>query len=113
LERGGRHGKPGPSHQESIAGIGNRHDGIPVADVTAYRTTTDQFPYFAPTPWIFNETGGNGTAVADSYYLQLEPLPAGIHTIHYDGTFIIPAGVLGHKAVTIPKDVTLLITMGS
>jgi hypothetical protein len=88
-------------------------DGIPVANVTAYRTTTDRFSFFAPTPWIFNKTGGNGTAVADGYYLLLKPLPAGIHTIHYGGTFIIPAGVLGHKAVTIPKDVTLLITMGS
>jgi SAM-dependent methyltransferase len=27
LERGGRHGQPGPSHQESIAGIGNRQFG--------------------------------------------------------------------------------------
>ncbi|WP_316150587.1 hypothetical protein [Cupriavidus sp. BIC8F] len=88
-------------------------DGVPVTNVTAYRITTDQFSFSAPTPWIFNKVGGNGTAVADGYFLLLKPLSAGTHTIHYGGTFRIPAGVLGHKAVTIPKDVTLLITMGS
>ena len=28
-------------------------DGVPLADVTAYRTTTAQFTFNAPTPWIF------------------------------------------------------------
>ena len=87
-------------------------DGKPVDNVTAYRATTDQFTFTAPTPWIFNTVGGTGTAVGDGYFLMLQ-LPPGSHTIHYGGTFVIPKGVVSHKAVTIPKDVTLLITMGS
>jgi hypothetical protein len=87
-------------------------DGVPVPNVTAYRVTTSQFTFTAPTPWIFNTVGGTGTSVGDGYFLMLL-LPPGSHTIHYGGTFSIPKGVLGHKAVTIPKDVTLLITMGS
>jgi hypothetical protein len=86
-------------------------DGVPVANVAAYRTTTGQFTFTAPTPWIFNTVGGNGTSVGDGYFLMLQ-LPPGAHTIHYGGKFNIPKGVLGHKAVTISKDVTLLITMG-
>ncbi|OAJ62770.1 hypothetical protein A6V36_20585 [Paraburkholderia ginsengiterrae] len=86
-------------------------DGVPVANVTAYRTTTVQFTFTAPTPWIFNTVGGSGTSVGDGYFLMLQ-LPPGAHTIHYGGTFNIPKGVLGHKAVTIPMDVTLLVTMG-
>ena len=71
-----------------------------------------EFPFTAPTPWIFNTVGGNGTAVADGYFLLLEPLPAGPHTIHYGGKFHIPAGVLGPDPVDIVKDTTLLITVG-
>jgi hypothetical protein len=86
-------------------------DGVPLANVTAYRTTTSQFSFSAPTPWIFNTVGGNGTSVGDGYFLMLQ-LPPGTHTIHYGGTFKIPKDVVGHKAVAIPKDVTLLVRMG-
>ncbi|MBB5507785.1 hypothetical protein [Paraburkholderia atlantica] len=90
-------------------------DDVPIANVSAYRTMTDQFPFTAPTPWVFDPTGtgGNGTAVGDGYFLLLEPLSAGSHKIHYGGNIHIPAGVLGPDPVDIPKDVTLLITVGS
>lgn len=88
-------------------------DGAPVTNVAAYRTTTDQFAFSAPTPWIFNNTGGKGTSVADGYYLLLEPLSAGPHTIHYGGRFHFPAGVLGPDAVDIPQDITLQIMVGA
>jgi hypothetical protein len=88
-------------------------DGTPVPNVTAFRTTTNQFTFTAPTPWVFNLNGigGTGTAVGDGYFLMLQ-LPAGPHTIHYGGKFNIPKGVVSHKAVSITKDVTLFITMG-
>lgn len=88
-------------------------DGVPVANVTAYRTLTDQFSFFPPLHWAFGDDGGvPGTAVADGYYLLLEPLPAGSHTIHYGGKFRIPAGVFGPDPVDVIKDTTLYITMG-
>lgn len=86
-------------------------DGTPVPNVTAFRTTTNQFTFTAPTPWVFNANGGTGTAVGDGYFLMLQ-LPPGPHTIHYGGKFNIPKGVVAHKAVSITKDVTLFITMG-
>ncbi|HKR44475.1 MAG TPA: hypothetical protein VJU59_33190 [Paraburkholderia sp.] len=90
-------------------------DDVPVANVTAYRTTTNQFTFTAPTPWVFypTGTGGTGTAVGDGYFLMLEPLPPGSHKIHYGGKFHIPAGVFGPDPVDVIKDTTLLITVGS
>jgi hypothetical protein len=91
-------------------------DGVPVVNVTAYRTLTDQFSFFAPTPWIFNTTGGNGTAVGDGYFLILKPLPAGPHTIHYGGRFHFLPGDFGPGQPLPPdvvKDTTLLITVGA
>ncbi|WP_341313594.1 hypothetical protein WN982_19820 [Paraburkholderia sp. IMGN_8] len=88
-------------------------DDVPVANVTAYRTTTGQFTFTAPSPWIFNTIGGDGTAVGDGYFLMLKPLPAGSHKIHYGGKFHIPAGVFGPDPVDVIKDTTLLITVGA
>jgi hypothetical protein len=87
-------------------------DGTPVPNASTYRVATDQFTFTAPSPWIFNTVGGTGTSVADGYFFMLQ-LPPGSHTIRYGGTFNVPKGVLGHKAVTINKDITLLVTIGS
>jgi hypothetical protein len=88
-------------------------DGVSVGNISAYRTPIGQFSFSAPSPWIFGHTGGKGTAVADGYYLLLEPLSAGLHTIHYGGKFVIPAGVFGSEQAVIAKDITLLIRVGS
>lgn len=88
-------------------------DGVSVANLAAYRTTTGPFSFSAPSPWIFGHTGGKGTSVADGYYLLLKPLSAGLHTIHYGGKFVIPAGVFGPDEAVIAKNVTLLIRVGS
>jgi hypothetical protein len=87
-------------------------DGVPLKDLTAYRTTTDQFKFTAPAPWIFDPDGpgGNGSAVGDGYFFMLKPLPPGSHTIHYGGRFHIPASAGG--PVDIVKDTTLMITVG-
>ncbi|WP_336596467.1 hypothetical protein [Paraburkholderia bengalensis] len=86
-------------------------DGVPVTDVTAYRTTTAQFTFDAPTPWISNTTGGIGTGVGDGYFLMLKLFSPDPHTIHYGGRFHIPESVFG-MPVDIAKDTTLMITVG-
>ncbi|KVD75793.1 hypothetical protein WS62_03440 [Burkholderia sp. ABCPW 14] len=88
-------------------------DNVPVSNLQNYHALTQQFHFRAPTPWIFNSTGGNGTSVADGYYLMLQ-LPPGSHTIHYGGTFHLLANDLypGSAPVNLPMDVTLLVTMG-
>lgn len=62
-------------------------DGVTVPDIRAYRFTSPQFRFDAPTPWIFGETGGRGKAVADGYYLIVTPLSRGTHIIRITGAF--------------------------
>jgi hypothetical protein len=62
-------------------------DGVSVPNMDAYRFTSAQFRFHAPSPWIFGETGGQGTAVADGYYLMVTPLSRGTHTIRITGNF--------------------------
>ena len=62
-------------------------DGVTVPNIDRYRFVSPQFRFSAPSPWIFGETGGNGTSVADGYYLLLAPLSRGKHTIQITGAF--------------------------
>jgi len=62
-------------------------DGVPVADLDAFRFLSPQFSFSAPSPWIFGETGGTGTAVADGYYVFLKPLAPGEHVLEIEGAF--------------------------
>lgn len=72
---------------DHIQNVACEIDGVAVPNMDAYRFTSPQFHFNAPTPWIFGETGGQGTAVADGYYLAVLPLPRGSHTIHITGNF--------------------------
>jgi len=62
-------------------------DGAPVANLDDFRFLSPQFTFSAPSPWIFGETGGTGTSVADGYYVFLKPLAAGEHVLHIEGAF--------------------------
>jgi hypothetical protein len=66
-------------------------DGQMVADLDKFRFASPQFTFQAPTPWIFGETGGNGTAVADGYYVMLPPLATGHHTLSCGGRIYFSA----------------------
>lgn len=89
-------------------------DGVAVENLDHFRFSTPQFEFTAPTPWIFGDVGGTGTAVGDGYFLLLE-LPKGQHTIHYGGTFRFAPGELFpdvQEEIVLPKDITLKITVG-
>ena len=60
-------------------------DGHAVKKPESYRVTSPQFTFWAPTPWIFGDTGGMGTAVGDGYYIFLAPLSHGEHTLRFGG----------------------------
>ena len=62
-------------------------DGVAVANLSAYRASSPEFSFTAPTPWLFGATGGAGVSVADGYYLMIAPFSIGAHTIHYSGAF--------------------------
>lgn len=82
-------------------------DGTPVTNVRSFRFSTPQIRFTAPTPWIFGMTGGRGTSVGDGYYLMLNNLSKGKHTIHYGGTFHFDAGELGPDPIDLVKDITI------
>ena len=63
-------------------------DHQPVKHLDQYRVASPQFDFTAPTPWIFSPApSGPGTSVADGYYLMLQPLDKGPHTVHFTGAF--------------------------
>jgi hypothetical protein len=70
-------------------------DTVPVPNITAYRFVNPQITFTAASPcWVFAAcnggcatTGGTGTSVGDGYYIFLNPLSVGLHTIHYKGDF--------------------------
>ncbi|HXJ61543.1 MAG TPA: hypothetical protein VNU68_33285 [Verrucomicrobiae bacterium] len=62
-------------------------DGALVENLETYRVSSRQFQFNAPTPWIFGETGGAGTAVGDGAFLLIKPLSKGEHVIHATGGF--------------------------
>jgi hypothetical protein len=86
-------------------------DGMPVRNINAFRFSTPQIRFTAPTPWIFGSTGGTGTSVGDGYYLMLDRLSRGKHTIHYGGTFHFDAGEIGPDPVDLVKDITIDLTV--
>ncbi len=67
-------------------------DGTPIRHLERYRVASPQFEFMAPTPWLFGDIGGSGTSVGDGYYVLLEPLSRGLHTIHFEGWIHFDAG---------------------
>jgi hypothetical protein len=72
---------------DHIIGMSCSLDGRTVTGIDAFRFDSPQFTFTAPSPWIFGEVGGTGTAVADGYYFFLKPLSVGTHVLHYTGSF--------------------------
>ena len=85
-------------------------DGVPVQHLSAFRVTSPQFGFTAPSPWIFGATGGTGTAVSDGYFFMLAPLSAGGHTLHYGGRFLFTLAADGFD-LDLPLDMTYHLTV--
>jgi hypothetical protein len=60
---------------------------LQVTNLSSYRVSSPQFSFNAPTPWLFGDTGGNGTSVSDGYFAMLAPLSIGQHTLRFGGAF--------------------------
>lgn len=87
-------------------------DGVPINNIEAHRVESPQFTFTAPYPNILAVPGGEGTAVADGYFVLLAPLSRGNHTLHYGGKLVFPPGVFGNPDVlTFESDVTDEITV--
>ena len=85
-------------------------DGNAVAKPESYRVTSPQFTFTAPTPWIFGDTGGTGTAVGDGYYILLAPLSPGVHILRFGGVSHFTLAEDGFDA-DFPIDMTYNLTV--
>lgn len=85
-------------------------DGQAVGNIGDFRVDSPQFTFNAPTPWLFGAAGGTGTAVVDGYYVMLERLPKGEHTIHYGGAFHFTLAEDGFD-LDLPVDMTYHVTV--
>ena len=79
-------------------------DGIPLKNLTKYRATSPNIVFaVAPSPNVLAVDGGSGELVGDGYYLLLEPLSSGQHTLHFKGTFSQWGAVVEQSyIVTVP-----------
>ncbi len=73
---------------DHIVNVSCTLDGVSVTNSDDFRFESPQFAFTAPSPWIFGETGGKGTSVADGYYVFLKPLHPGMHVLNISGTFV-------------------------
>ena len=86
-------------------------DGASVKNLHRFRVVSPEFTFTAPTPWIFGETGGEGTSVGDGYFLLLTPFSAGTHTIHIGGDFHFSTAEGDPFDLDLVADMTYIITV--
>jgi hypothetical protein len=70
-------------------------DGAPLQDLQNYRAESPLFNVTLPEGNILGIPGRSSEAVTDGYWVMLQPLPAGEHTIHFRGAYVdvtAPAG---------------------
>ena len=63
-------------------------DGNALSNPHAYRKATAQFSFDAPSPWLFGDSGGTGTAVGSGYHFFLKELAPGQHTLRFTGQYL-------------------------
>lgn len=62
-------------------------DGQDVRALSTFRVQSPKFDFQVPGNNILGVAAGKGFSVSDGYWLMLKPLPAGTHTIHFEGAF--------------------------
>jgi hypothetical protein len=118
-----------PSRATAASETASVEQGHTIQDVFVTIDGKRVTPYSVVTSQFTAETGyrnffGSGpppnppspvTGVGGGYYVIVKPLPPGPHTIHYGGTFNLPAEYLSPSfpAEVDAIDVTLLITVGA
>jgi hypothetical protein len=82
---------------DGISGVRLSIDGVPLADLPAYRTESPLFSVYFPTADnIYSSIlkmpiqGLDDPVVAGGYLVMLKPLPAGLHDVHTAYTFSEP-----------------------
>ncbi len=79
--------------QMVVSSLAATLDGKTLANLGSYRAASPLFSFEYPADNIYGIPGGAGTgeSVADGYWLLLNPLSAGEHTLSFSGIVDIPA----------------------
>jgi hypothetical protein len=96
---------------DHIVNVACSIDGDQVRRIEGFRVGTPQFSFNAPSPWIFGETGGSGTSVGDGYFVMLNPLSEGSHTVRIQGSFHFSISEGDPFDFDAAADVTYFITI--
>lgn len=98
---------------DHIQGLFCTIDGDAVQNLGNYRFVSPQLSFVAPSPWIFDPApSGPGTSVGDGYYLFLNPMSTGRHTLHWGGSFHFSPEEVPPSGLDFPLDMTYNITVG-
>jgi hypothetical protein len=81
-------------------------DGKNIKQLWKYRVQSPVFDITLPDDNIIGLPPGKGASVSDGYWLMLEPLSPGDHTIHYEGAFVSGTGKGFKQNVTYHITVT-------
>lgn len=68
--------------------LGASIDGVQLQNPQNYRITSDRSPFTIPAWNPYGFHAGNTTTVVDGFWLFLQPLLPGDHTVHFVGSFI-------------------------
>jgi hypothetical protein len=88
-------------------------NGVPVENLTSYRTMSSDFRFKAPANNILGVPGpATGRSTGDGYYLMLAPLSPGQYTIHVTGTFREPNDPLHPVVFALDTTIHLTVVQG-
>ena len=76
------------SDQDKVTNLEASIDGMKIQDLNKYRIQSVLFNVTLPTNNILGQKAGITEAVADGFYILLQPLPAGNHEIHFSGLLV-------------------------
>jgi len=71
---------------DTVTDLSAEVDGEALHHLRLYRATSPNLVFAVPPDNVLGVAADSGEMVADGYYLMLEPLPVGRHTIHFSGT---------------------------
>jgi hypothetical protein len=90
-------------------------DGAPLQNLFEYRATSELFYFTLDASLIALDpcaTGQPQPVVSDGYWIMLRPLPPGVHTLHFTGTWVFTQDQDGFDW-TFTVDVSYVLTVSS
>ena len=86
-------------------------DGKLVRRINDFRVSSPQYSFVAPDPNVLGVPAGSGTSVTDGYWVLIEPMDKGQHTIQFGGSFHFSVANGDPFDLDAPIDMTYHLTV--